>query len=106
MVQKCAYGDGIQPKHLSSSRQHQQWPNTIHLLKHSGNSGRTKHIAVRYNMIREAIKEHKIQVVYTLSEAMVADIFTIPLGMRLFPIQQCAVSIYTLKMLYPLHLLY
>jgi hypothetical protein len=42
-------------------------------------------------MIREAIKMNNIQVVYTPSEEMVADIFTKPLGMRLFPIQQCAV---------------
>jgi hypothetical protein len=70
---------------------HQDNTSTIHLLKHSGNSGRTKHIALRYNMIREAIKEHDIQVVYTPSEEMVADIFTKPLGMRLFPLQQCAV---------------
>jgi hypothetical protein len=70
---------------------HQDNTSTIHLLKHSGNSGRTKHIALRYNMIREAIKHHDIQVVYTPSEEMVADIFTKPLGMRLFPLQQCAV---------------
>ena len=70
---------------------HQDNTSTIRLLKHSGNSGRTKHIALRYNMIREVIKENDIQVVYTPSEEMVADIYTKPLGMRLFPIQQCAV---------------
>jgi len=70
---------------------HEDNTSTIHLLKHSRNSGRIKHIALRYNMIREAIKMNNIQVVYTPSEDMVADIFTKPLGMRLFPIQQCAV---------------
>jgi hypothetical protein len=81
---------GFNPK----SFLHQDNTSTIHLLKHSGNSGRTKHIAgfiSRYNMIQEAIKEHDIQVVYTPSEKMVVDILTKPLGMRLFPLQQCAV---------------
>ena len=70
---------------------HQDNTSTIHLLKHAGNSGRTKHIALRYNMIRETIKEHKIKVVYTPSKDMVADIFTKPLGMHLFPLLQAAV---------------
>ena len=70
---------------------HQDNTSTIHLLRHAGNSGRTKHIALRYNMIRETIKEHNIKVVYTPSKDMVADIFTKPLGMHLFPRLQAAV---------------
>jgi len=67
---------------------HQDNTSTIHLLSHIGNSGRTKHIALRYNMIRETIKEHNIKVVYTPSKDMVADILTKPLGMHLFPFLQ------------------
>jgi len=67
---------------------HQDNTSTIQLLKHQGNSGRTKHIALRYNMIRETIRINKIKVVYTPTELMVADILTKPLGMRLFNIHQ------------------
>ena len=70
---------------------HQDNTSTIHLLRHAGNSGRTKHIALRFNMIRETIKDYKIKVVYTPSKDMVADIFTKPLGMHLFPLLQSAV---------------
>ena len=72
---------------------HQDNTSTIHLriLKYSGDFGRTKHIALPYSLIRETIKAHNIQMVYNPSEEMVADIFTKSSGMRLFPIQQCAI---------------
>jgi hypothetical protein len=57
---------------------HQDNTSTIQLLKYQGNSGRTKHIALRYNMIRETIRINKIKVVYTPTELMVADILTKP----------------------------
>jgi hypothetical protein len=75
---------GIQPKIIL----HQDNTSTISLLKHSGNSGRTKHIALRFNMIRETIKNHDILVIYTPTESMTADILTKPLGYQLFPIHQ------------------
>ena len=63
---------------------HQDNTSAINLLKHSGNTGRTKHIALRYNMIRETIVKHNIQVVYTPTRDMTADILTKPLGPQLF----------------------
>ena len=63
---------------------HQDNTSAINLLRHSGNSGRTKHIDLRYNMIRETILRHKIQVVYTPTKDMTADILTKPLGPNLF----------------------
>ena len=63
---------------------HQDNTSAINLLKHSGNTGRTKHIDLRYNMIRETIVRHNIQVVYTPTKDMTADILTKPLGPNLF----------------------
>jgi hypothetical protein len=67
---------------------HQDNTSTINLLQHYGNSGRTKHIALRYNMIRETIRANNIQIVYTPTNAMTADILTKPLGFTLFNIHQ------------------
>ena len=62
---------------------------TIRLISHKGNSGRTKHIALRFNMIREAVKNNNISIEYLPSERMNADTLTKPLGSVLFPIHQC-----------------
>ena len=62
---------------------------TIRLISHKGNSGRTKHIALRFNMIREAVKHNQITIEYLPSEQMTADTLTKPLGSILFPIHQC-----------------
>ena len=53
---------------------------TIRLISHKGNSGRTKHIALRYNMIREAVRSNSISIEYLPSEQMTADALTKPLG--------------------------
>ena len=63
---------------------HQDNTSAINLLKHSGNTGRTKHIDLRYNMIRETIVRHNVQVVCTPTKDMTADILTKPLGPNLF----------------------
>ena len=39
-------------------------------------------------MIRETIRDHDIQVLYTPTESMTADILTKPLGFHLFPLHQ------------------
>jgi hypothetical protein len=67
---------------------HQDNTSTINLLKHNGNSGRTKHIALRYNMIRETIRDHNIKIIYTPTTDMTADILTKPLGLNLFTTHQ------------------
>ena len=38
------------------TRLYQDNKSTIRLIFHKGNLGRTKHIALRYNIIREAVK--------------------------------------------------
>jgi hypothetical protein len=63
---------------------HQDNTSTINLLHHPGNTGRTKHLALRYNMIRETIKNHNISVAYTSTTDMTADILTKPLGPTLY----------------------
>ena len=61
---------------------------TIRLIVHKGSSGRTKHIALRYNMIRECVKDHQISIEYLPTDLMTADTLTKPLGAQLFPIHQ------------------
>ena len=53
---------------------------TIRLILHKGNSGRTKHIALRFNMIRECVKDNNITIEYLPTDQMVADTLTKPLG--------------------------
>ena len=72
-----------------STTLYQDNKSTIRLISHKGNSGRTKHIALRYNMIREAVKNNNISIEYLPSEKMTADTLTKPLGSVLFPIHQC-----------------
>ena len=61
---------------------------TIRLILHKGNSGRTKHIALRFNMIRECVKDNNITIEYLQTDKMVADTLTKPLGAVLFQAHQ------------------
>ena len=61
---------------------------TISLILHKGNAGRTKHIALRYNTIRECVKTNNISIQYFLTDQMIADTLTKPLGAILFNIHQ------------------
>ena len=49
---------------------------TIHLLKDSRFHARTKHIAVRYHFIREAVENQEVRVQYCPTDDMTADILT------------------------------
>ena len=60
----------------------------IRLIEHQGNSGRTKHISLRYNMIRDTVKNNNVTVKFLESNHMTADTLTKPLGPTLFPIHQ------------------
>ena len=51
---------------------------------HKGNSGRTKHIAIRFNMIRECVQKNQITIEYLPTDLMGADTLTKPLGAVLF----------------------
>ena len=64
---------------------------TIRLISHKGNFGRTKHIALRFNMIREAVKNSNLKIEYLPSEQMTADTLTKPLCSVLFLIHQCRI---------------
>jgi hypothetical protein len=64
---------------------------TIRLILHKGNAGRTKHIALRYNMIRECVKHNNISIEYLPTDQMVADTLTKPLGALLFPQHQARI---------------
>ena len=61
---------------------------TIRLILHKGNSGRTKHIALRFNMIRECVKDNNITIQYLPTDQMIADTLTKPLGAILFSTHQ------------------
>jgi len=49
---------------------------TIRILHHKSNEARTKHIALRYNMIREFIQEGLIVVKHLPTDLMTADTLT------------------------------
>jgi hypothetical protein len=49
---------------------------TIRILHHKSNEARTKHIALRYNMIREFIQEGLIVVKYLSTDLITADTLT------------------------------
>ena len=65
----------------------------IRLILHEGNASRTKHIALRYNMIRECVRMNNINIKYLPTDQMVADTLTKPLGATLFPIHQLRILI-------------
>ena len=49
---------------------------TIRLLNQPGNNGRTKHIALRFNIIREMVDARQISVQYLPTTDMTSDILT------------------------------
>ena len=71
-----------------STTLYQDNQSTIRLILHKGSSGRTKHIALRFNMIRDCVKNNNIIIEYLSSEKMTADTLTKPLGSLLFPAHQ------------------
>ena len=59
--------------------------------KGKSTSHRTKHIAVRYFFIKEKIEEGEIEVEYTPTLQMLADMFTKPLQGELFRVMRTKV---------------
>ena len=57
---------------------------TIKILHHKGNEARTKHIALRYNIIREFIQQGLIVIKYLSTDLMTADTLTKALSGPLF----------------------
>jgi hypothetical protein len=56
----------------------------IQIVANGNDKGRTKHMDVRYHLIRELVQSNTIQVQYMPTESMVADILTKPLDSKLF----------------------
>lgn len=50
-----------------------------HIAKNAVCHSRTKHIATRYHYVRDLIKKKQLTIIYTPTEAMPADVFTMPL---------------------------
>jgi hypothetical protein len=61
---------------------------TIKMISHKGNAGRSKHIQLRYNIIRECVAQAIIKVIHCPTTLMTADTLTKPLGQPLFSIHQ------------------
>jgi hypothetical protein len=51
----------------------------IHLAENDNYHAHTKHIAIRYQFIRQTIKRNKIIIKYCPTDEMMADILTKPL---------------------------
>ena len=63
---------------------HQDNMSTIKIVHQPGNSGKTKHISLRYNIVRELCANGIIKVQYLATEEMIADILTKALGPTAF----------------------
>ena len=57
---------------------------TIEILYHKGNEARTKHIALRYNIIREFIRQSLTAIKHISTDLMTADTLTKALSGPLF----------------------
>jgi hypothetical protein len=58
---------------------HEDNPSRIALSKNSMTTGRSKHMDVRYHLCREKVKSGDIEVQYSATENMLADVLTKPL---------------------------
>ena len=57
---------------------------TIRLIGHKGNTGRMKHIALRYDFVRKQVRLGTIRIEHLQTTKMTADTLTKPLGAILF----------------------
>ena len=57
---------------------------TIRLIDHKGNTGRMKHIVLRYDFVREQVRLGNILIEHLHTTKMIADTLTEPLGTLLF----------------------
>jgi hypothetical protein len=62
----------------------------IHIVQNGNDKGRTKHMDVRYHLIRDLVKNKTINVTYMPTESMTADILTKPLDSKLFLTHQAS----------------
>ena len=62
----------------------------IHIVQYGNDKGRTKHMDVRYHLIRDLVKNNTIHVDYMPTETMFSDILTKPLDSKLFHTHQAS----------------
>jgi len=62
----------------------------IHIVQNGNDKGRTKHMDVRYHLIRDLVQNKTINVTYMPTESMTADILTKPLDSKLFLTHQAS----------------
>jgi hypothetical protein len=62
----------------------------IHIVNNGNDKGRTKHMDIRYHLVRDLVKDNIISVTYKPTEDMVADIITKPLDVKPFTRLQCS----------------
>jgi hypothetical protein len=53
---------------------------TISMIKNKSNGSKTKHIEVRFNLVREQRNKHTLEVVHLPTEHMTSDMLTKPLS--------------------------
>ena len=63
---------------------HQDNQSTIKIFNQRGNAGKTKHIHLRYNIVRELCANGTVNIIYCPTTEMVADILTKALGPTAF----------------------
>ena len=56
----------------------------IHISENGNDKGRTKHMDVRYHLIRDLIKTQVINIKYMPTDSMIADILTKPVDKKTF----------------------
>ena len=72
------------PQEKETTILYQDNESTINMISHKDNAGRSKHIQLRYNNIRESAALSIFKVVYCPTTLMTADTLTRPLGQPLF----------------------
>jgi hypothetical protein len=76
------------PQDKETTILYQDNESSINMISHKGNAGRSKHIQLRYNIIRECVANSIIKVIYCPTTLMTADTLTKPLGQPLFSTHQ------------------
>ena len=63
---------------------HEHNKSAINIISNGNDKGRTKHMDIRYNYIRELVQRQYISIAYRPSTLMTADILTKPLEIKSF----------------------
>lgn len=77
-----SFGDGMECQSTITLKVVNQ--GAIKMARNNASENRTKHIDIRYYLVRDMVEVKKIEISYCLTNKMVADIFTKPLAGVLF----------------------